>query len=81
MRAVYIGYSFSCLFQIFFYTYGGHEMMLESGRLNGAIFDSQWHAAAPKQRKSLLPIMMRCQYECKITAGFFQVSMVTFSKV
>ena len=42
MKAVYIGYSFSCLFQIFFYTYGGHEMILESGRLNDAIFNSDW---------------------------------------
>lgn len=81
MRAVYIGYSFSCLFQIFFYTYGGHEMILESGRINDAIFNSDWHAAAPEKRKSLIMIMMRCQHECRITAGFFDVSMVTFSKV
>lgn len=81
MKAVYIGYSFSCLFQIFFYTYGGHEMILESGLLNDAIFNSEWHAAAPKQRQSLLMIMMRCQHECRITAGFFDVSMITFSKV
>lgn len=78
---VYVGYSFSCLFQIFFYTYGGHEMILESGRLNDAIFNSNWHEGKPSQRKLLLTLMMRCQHECRITAGFFDVSMVTFSKV
>lgn len=81
MKAVYIGYSFSCLFQIFFYTYGGHEMLLESGLLIDAIYNSEWPEATPNQRKALLFIMMRCQHECRITAGFFDVSMVTFSNV
>lgn len=56
-------------------------MILESGRLINAIYNSDWYAAAPRKRSTLLMIMMRCQHECRINAGFFDVSMVTFSKV
>lgn len=67
--------------QVFCYTYGGTELILESQNMVNAVYSSDWTAATPKQRKSLQIIMLRGQFICRIRVRLFEVSLVTLSKV
>lgn len=76
-----LGYAFSTLCQIFFYTYGGDIITRESQKICGSYFNSKWFEATPKKRKEVLTAMIISQGGTVLRGGLVDLNLRTTARV
>ncbi|XP_029672727.1 odorant receptor 13a-like [Formica exsecta] len=65
--------------QMYFYCYGGELITEQWKAVYYAVYDREWYKWESKQAKNLIPLMMRVQQPCGITAGkIIPLTMTTF---
>ncbi|XP_070170145.1 odorant receptor 13a-like isoform X3 [Polyergus mexicanus] len=68
--------------QMFFYCYAGELITEQWKAVYHAVYDREWYKWESRQAKNLIPLMMRVQQPCGITAGkIVPLTMTTFCSV
>lgn len=79
---LYIFFEMAMISQILLPCYFGNEIILESQKIQDAIYNTNWLDMEIKDRKLLISFMERLKRPAKITANnFFALSLSTFTKV
>lgn len=70
------------LFQLLTYCGNGNEVILHSGSVSDAVFESNWMITDESSKNEFLLIMMRAQRPIKLTAAKFAfLSLETYMSV
>lgn len=76
-----MGYAFSTMCQILFYTYGGDIITHGSQNICGSYYNSRWYETTPKQRKEIVTAIVLSQGGTVLHGGLVVLNLRTTARV